>query len=344
MKMKKDSALKREEKTRKKLAEQVLMVFEERGRKAFEIAKEAMLHERITCKAVHDALRYFMEETWYGVQHPALISLACEAVGGDPNEATSLGAAMVLLAGAVDIHDDIIDQSKTKGSKLTVFGKFGKDLALLTGDALLFKGLMLLHEGCKKFSTEKRQSILTLTKDAFFELGSAEANEMKFKGKFDVTPEKYMSIIGNKASITEAYAKIGAIIGNGDPKEAEALGHYGKTLGILTTIRDDFVDIFEPDELKNRVDNECLPLPLLYAFQNPKIKGEVISLLTKKKMTEKDAYAIAEMIWNMKDVQNFKKELQISVDNTLKSLEFIKKVNVYNKLTLLLLATMEDLQ
>ena len=71
---------------------------------------------------------------------PALFSLVCEAVGGDPDITMPIAISITLISGAIDIHDDIIDQSKTKGDQPTVFGKFGKDIALLVGDALMFKG------------------------------------------------------------------------------------------------------------------------------------------------------------------------------------------------------------
>lgn len=329
-------------KHKKKLAEQALLLFAKRGRTAFEAAKEAILQEKITYKPVHDALQYFMQEIWFGVQHPALISLTCEAVGGDPKETTSIGAATVLLAGAADIHDDIIDQSKTKGSKLTVFGKFGRDLALLTGDALLFEGLMLLHEACEKFPKRKRQKILTLSKEAFFELGSAEAKEILFKRNFDTTPKECLNIIKVKASIIEAYARIGAIIGDGKPEQIEALGHYGAALGLLTTLRDDFIDVFEPDELKNRADNECLPLPVLYALQNAKIKNEIVPLLKKKKITQKDAYKIVEIIDGLKEIQDLKKEMRLSVKTAMEDCKFIKP-NIRSELELVLRASIEDL-
>jgi geranylgeranyl pyrophosphate synthase len=327
----------------KKLANQVLMLFEKRGRKAFEIAKEAMLKEKITYKPVRDALRYFMQETWFGVQHPALVSFACEAVGGDPNATTLVGAAMVLLGGTADIHDDIIDQSKIKGSKQTVFGKFGRDLALLAGDALLFEGLMLLYEACEKLDPRKKQMIMNLTKEAFFELGSAEAKEMKFKGDFSMPPEEYRNIIRMKASVIDAYARIGAIIGHADSKQIKAMANYGRALGVLTTLREDFVDMFEPDELRNRFKNECLPLPVLYALQNKETRRKIIPKLENEKMTEKEAYEVLELVWDIKEVRSLRKEMHIMAEDTLQSLEFIKTTSLRKEAQTILHATVEDL-
>ena len=105
-----------------------------------------------------EALRYFFE-SWFDVLYTTLISLSCEAVGGNRNETVKLGAAIIILAGGADIHDDIIDKSTSKGSTPTVFGKFGQDIAILAGDALLFKGIYLLHEACESLPANKKQEI-----------------------------------------------------------------------------------------------------------------------------------------------------------------------------------------
>ena len=323
-----------------KLMEKVKKLLEERGRKAYEVAREETLSQEIGYEPVRDALEYFIGELWHDFQHPALLSLACESVGGKPENTTLVGAALVLLTGAADIHDDIIDQSRTKGSKPTVFGKFGRDIALLVGDALLLKGFMLLHKACERLPRKQGEKIISSVREAFFEIGVAEAKETSFKGNWDVTPEEYLDIIRMKASIAEATARIGAILGGGNSRKINALAHYGRTLGILMTIRDDFIDLFEPDELRNRIDNECLPLPILYAFRNPRKKSEVVRLLRKSKITEQETQDILDLIMDTKEVQKLKKEMQSLI--TSENLLSIIKTNI-NTFELLLQSTVEDL-
>jgi geranylgeranyl pyrophosphate synthase len=329
--------------TRKKLMEQVKAVFEKRGRESFEIAKNTILSEEIKYAPIREAVRYFMEEVWRDVQHPALLSLACEAVGGKPSATTHVGAAITLLTGAADIHDDIIDQSKTKGLKPTVYGKFGKETAILVGDALIFEGLTLLHKACEKFPKKQKQAILKLTKQAFFELGSIEAKETTYKGRFDLSPEEYFHIIETKATVAEMTMKIGAILGDGTTKRVEALGHYGRTLGILMTIREDFIDIFEPDELKNRVENEVLPLPLLYASKNSQIRNTIKPLLLQTNITEDDTQRIVSTILNSKDVKGLKDRMQTMIHMGIKELRFVRKTKVGNFMETLLRSSVEDL-
>jgi geranylgeranyl pyrophosphate synthase len=328
----------------KKLMGQVQILLRKHGQKAFKIAKNSVLQEKNVYETVYEALRYFMEESWFDLQHPALISLACQAVGGEPEKTLRIGAAMVLLAGAADIHDDIIDKSRFKNSKPTVFGKFGKEIALLAGDALLFKGLILLHNACETFPEKTRATIIKITKEAFFGIGGATAKERKFKGKYDLKPKEYFNIIEAKAAIAEACVKIGAIIGRGKPKEVNALGNYGRTLGILMALRDDFIDLFEPDELRNRAKNEILPLPLLYVFKDANKKNEILPLIRKKRITEQEIQALVDLVMKTKEVKKLKEDMQTLIERGEKELSKIirKNTNKY-PFRLLLQSTIEDL-
>jgi geranylgeranyl pyrophosphate synthase len=248
---------------------------------------------------------------------------------------------LVLLAGAADIHDDIIDQSLTKDSKPTVFGKFGKDIAILIGDALLFKGLLMLHEDCEPLAKEQKKTVLELSKYAFFELGKAEAQEAGLRGKLNLSADAYLDIIKAKVSVAEAAAKIGATIGNGTQKEVEALGYYGKTLGLLMTIRDEFIDVFEFEELSNRFKNECLPLPVLYALQDPVRRKMIIQLLKRGKMTEDEMERITDLIVNAEATRKLREEMDHLIRKATQRLRFIRKNR--GLFALLLESTVEDL-
>jgi geranylgeranyl pyrophosphate synthase len=317
-------------------------IFEERGRESYEVAREVVLKEELSYKPLREALKYFMENVWYDFEHPALLSLACESVGGRPESTTLLGACLVLLAGAMDIHDDIIDQSRTKNSKLTVFGKFGKDLALLVGDALLVKGYTLLNEACEKLPRKKAKSIPKAMKKALFEVGNAEAEETSLKGNWNVDPEVYFDIIKRKSALAEVAVRIGAMIGNGNSKEITALSRYGRILGILANLRNEFVDIYEVRELKNRIKNECLPIPILYAFRNPEIKNKV-TFLFKERLKSEETMEIVHIVMSAKEVLKLKHEMKSLAEVGVNSLAVIENQNIKELLKLLLIANLEGL-
>ena len=278
------------------ITEQLLKLLHERGKEALKLARKTVLEEKIESKEVKEALKYFITEYWHDVTRPALLSLVCEAVGGDPNITTPIAISMTLISGAVDIHDDIIDQSKNKGSRLTVYGKFGKNIALLVGDALMFKGFTVLYKAVEKgVQAEQIAAISDIIKRTFFELGDAEALELQFRGRTDVTPEDYLCVVRKKAADFEAYTRISAILGGGSGEEIEAFGKYGRLLGMLIILRDDMIDMIDLEETMHRIKNEHLSLTIIYALQKPEIKS-VLSQLVRKTLTTKDTEKILMVV------------------------------------------------
>jgi geranylgeranyl pyrophosphate synthase len=326
-------------KPREKLMGRVIAILQERGQKALELAKQSVLQEKIEFRPLREALRYFMKD-WKDVLHPALLSLACEAVGGNPDLTTRLGAAIVLLAGGADVHDDVIDKSVTKGSKQTVFGKFGKDIAILVGDALLLKGTYLLHEACEPLPRSKKKAILDIIRQAFSEISSAEAKEASLRGRFDIPKQEYLNIIKHKVAASEAATEIGAMLGNGTSNEIGVLRHYGRTYGVLLAIRDEFVDTFEPDELTNRAERECLPLPILLAFHDDSKKTLILRLL-KDRITEEEIEKILDLSIDFVETRELVREMKRLVKQEgfkLSSIQYCK-----DALELLLESNLEDL-
>ena len=283
-------------KDEKKLMQKASAIFQEKGHQAVELARLRILGEQVEHVPLRDALRYFIEG-WNDVLHPGLAWLACEAVGGKPETTNKVGSSLVLLAGGADIHDDVIDESVMKGSEQTVFGKFGKDLAILAGDALLLEGVYLLHEACQDLEIAKKKAILDLVKRAFFEISSAEAAEAGMRGKIDVAKQQYLDIIHHKVAAGEAATRIGALMGDGTSEEVETLAEYGRIYGVLMSIRDDFIDVYEQDELSNRVKKEVLPLPIIVTLADESKKPVLLQLLSGK-ITEGMIEEIVDLVTN----------------------------------------------
>jgi geranylgeranyl pyrophosphate synthase len=286
----------------KKLTEHAEQLLKERGTKALETAKKVILKEKLACKEVSEAIKFFTEY-WHDLARPTLISICCDAVGGKPDSTVPVAASMTLICGATDIHDDIIDNSERKLSRSTIFGKFGKDIALLVGDALLFKGFLLLNNSCKNIPPKRTAQICSVISNMFFEMGDAEALELKLRGRMDVTPEESLSVIKMKAADIEACARIGAIIGNGSKKEIDALGKYGRMFGTILVLRDDLADTADYEEASHRIKNEQLPLPIVLTLQNPETRAKISPFVLKEKIEKKDVKRIFEIVSEAGSVQ-----------------------------------------
>lgn len=321
---------------------QVNRILAERSKKSLEIAKKEILQEKRASKEINDAFRHYIKP-WYDVIHPGLVSIACEAVGGKADHTIPLQVATLLLTAGFDIHDDIIDESETKYGKPTVFAKFGKDITLLVGDAFLMKALGFLHKLEKQFPAEKMDATWDIINNLFFELGDAEALEATLKGNIDVSPEKAFQILKMKASTFEAHMRIGAIIGGGEKDIVDLLGGYGRIIGILISVREDFIDVFEAAELQNRFRNEFLPLPILYAFKNQQIKKTITLLLSQQKITAKDVEKIVDIVFEDKNVEELRIEIMHLAKEALDSISSIPNKSLVQQMEILIRGIVEDL-
>ncbi len=267
----------------KKLVKQTRKLLEEKGRELLETAKKVVLEEKVECGEIREALQYFMERYWQDLTTPTLLSLSCEAVGGNSKDIKSIAVPLIMISGAIDIHDDIVDRSKTKDGRATVVGKFGQEIALIVGDFLLGNGFILLNKVCGRIPNTKFLLIIENIKTALSELADAESLEILLQRKKTIKPDEYLHVVRKKAADVEGLMKVGAIIGGGSDKEIKALGKYGRCLGMLSILRDDLIDLMDFKEMRHRIKYECLPFPLLYTLRNTAVNSVILSGSLRKK-------------------------------------------------------------
>jgi len=305
-----------------KKSELLLRMLKERSRKSLEFAKESILAEKIDSDKTRQAFEYYTSN-WKIFIHPGLFSIACEAVGGNPKDIVPIQAAMSMLAAAFDIHDDIIDNSKTKQGQLTVLGKFGRSMTLLLGDAFLVEGFTLFHESSERVSREKRKSILRTLQRSFFELGNAHAIELDLKRKNNVAPDEYMQVLKMKAASIEADMQVGAVIGGGSDSEVEALTKYGRKIGILSTLREEFADMYDLEELQQRIKNEYFPIPMLYAFQNETARRNAQHITSQRHMNSKDLEKMTHTAFQTKEIKSLRDSMKELIVEAIKDISLL---------------------
>ena len=326
------------------LKEKAINIIDKRGKFALEEASREILQNQHDGGIVSAALNYYAKEILPRVLplFPALIFLSCEAVGGQPEKTKSLATAMMLITASGDIHDDIIDKSTHKFGKKTLFGKYGSEVTLLAGDALLVQGMTLLQNRCDSLSVKQKQEISGLICKSMFEIAKAEANETRLWKKANVTPQEYFKVIRLKGGIAEVQCRIGGVIGGADEKSLEAIAHYGRVIGILSTVLDEFMDILNFSELQHRIKNELPPYPVICAFKNEVLKKQINLIISKAEFSRKDAKVVAEKILNSEEAHNLKVELKELVANELKNNFLLKKNKRGKELMILLQALAES--
>jgi geranylgeranyl pyrophosphate synthase len=291
--------------------EQVKNIFNTRGLPSLARA-ESRAKSGVSDRVCRSALSRLMSY-WKDYTRPALMSLACEAVGGDSTLTEEIASSMILVAAGIDIHDDIIDQSFVKDYGQTVLGARGPEITLLVGDMLFVKGLISLASSLigRGFSDDRIKTILALTESLLLELSDAEAGELRLRRRIDITPRSYLRLTRMKAADVEAYMKIGSILGGGSNAKTEALGKYGRSLGMIVILRDDLSDLLDfKEELPHRIKYEHLPLPILYAVKNSAYKKKIVSLVRKSEIREEDAEKLLKITHEAGGLVSYEKSIK----------------------------------
>jgi geranylgeranyl pyrophosphate synthase len=323
-----------------KIGKLIIADLEKRSKKGLNLAKQILQTEKIEHATLRHALEHYIEH-WNDSTHPGLFSMACEVAGGDPDDAVLTQAAITMMAAAFDIHDDIIDKSKVKHKIRTVYGKFGAEIALLLGDAFLIEGFKLLFDSKVILSKEKEKEVLETVKKLMFEVGNAHAIEVGLKERKSTAPDDYMKVIEMKAAGIELDMHLGAMFGGGEDKEI--LARLGRILGILGTLREEFVDVFEIEEICQRITVQDLPLPLLFAMQDHEAKRKVLNIISKHKITENDVAELVDVILEAEPVVELKEKMQHLIREGLNLTNNLPKTNAQIRLRRLLSFMLEDL-
>lgn len=317
-------------------------MIERRGRAAMERAKQEILNTAYDNGVIASALKYYATANLPLVMpiFPALMSMAYETARGDQgkDDIESVAAAMVLIAFSADIHDDIIVKSDIKYAKKTVYGKFGAGIALLAGDALLIQGNTLLHQACENFTPKQRKEISNLIPKALFEISTAEALEIKLSKKAVIDPDEYFEIMRLKGVVAEIQCRIGAIIGQADEVTVKALASYGRTIGLLGTIKDEFCDVLNPPELEHRLKFEIAPLPMVYAYQDEKVKAAVKTLIEQQGYSKASVKKVAGLVLESEGVGKLKQKIFDQINQEMQNRILTLEKGVGDDVSLLLKA------
>jgi geranylgeranyl pyrophosphate synthase len=215
--------------------------------------------------ALEDVKKYWKDEN-----RLSLTFFSCEAVGGS-FEISQDAALMFTLAGSgFGIHDDILDQSKSKHLRMTILGLHGIDYALLVGDLLIVKALTFANQLIRKTGNPtKIADILETYGDLSVEICEAEFMETQCRKKLDTDLDYYKNVLWKEMAEFEACSRIGAMLGDGQPKEIEALAEFGRRVGFISRLANEVEDCLNSKgDLLHRIEYESIPLPLLYAAKN----------------------------------------------------------------------------
>lgn len=220
---------------------------------------------------------------------PVLVFL-CAKLIGTPGKSTQVAASLIeLLHTASLVHDDVVDDANERRGFLSINALWKSKVAVLFGDYLLAKGLLLSVE-------HKEYDLLEITSEAVREMSEGELLQIQKTRKLNITEEEYFDIITKKtATLLAACSASGARSVTTDPEIIQKMKNFGLFLGIAFQIKDDLFD-YEKGAVTgkpkgNDIKEKKLTLPLIHALENSeKSRRKEILKLISKKSSKRETY------------------------------------------------------
>jgi octaprenyl-diphosphate synthase len=226
---------------------------------------------------------------------PMFVFLTAGCVGAI-NEKTYRGAALIeLLHTATLVHDDVVDSSDYRRGFFSINAIWKNKIAVLVGDYLLSKGLLLSVEN-------KDFDLLTSVSTAVREMSEGELLQIEKARKLDITEEVYFDIITKKtATLISACCAIGVQSTDADEKYAEIARNFGEKVGIAFQIKDDLFDYGDAEigkPLGIDIKEKKMTLPLIYALQNTtrSTKKHIIQLIKNESENPKKVREVIDFV------------------------------------------------
>ena len=213
---------------------------------------------------------------------------------GETNEFSQLAACSVeLLHTATLVHDDVVDESYERRGTFSINALWRNKLAVLVGDYILAKGLLLQLEN-------KKYNFLHLISKAVQDMSEGEILQVKKSRKLDIDDETYFEIIRKKtASLIATSMAIGAASVKDDQELLDKMYSIGQDAGIAFQIKDDIFDYQDKGLIGKPTGNDIkekkITLPLLYVLKNSNA-SERKRILRLIKHKNKNSAVVKELI------------------------------------------------
>jgi octaprenyl-diphosphate synthase len=281
-----------------------------------ELFEEKFTQSMFSKVALLNRITHFIVNRKGKQMRPMFVFLVAKLVGeGKVNDRTYRGAAVIeLIHTATLVHDDVVDDSNKRRGFFSINALWKNKIAVLVGDYLLSKGLLLSIEN-------EDFDLLKIISVAVREMSQGELLQIEKARNLDITEEIYYDIIRQKtATLLASCCALGAQSVNALPEEVDKMHRFGEVLGMAFQIKDDLFDygdqkIGKPTGID--IKEQKMTLPLIHTL-NVVSKVEKKALINIVKNDNKNKAKVMELIAIVKDkggldfaiqkMENYRKE------------------------------------
>ena len=199
-----------------------------------------------------DSIMHYVLDTQGKRIRPVLVLLSAKLFDEVNDQAIRAATFVEMVHSATIIHDDVVDDANQRRGKSSVKAQFGNLSAVLAGDYLLAKAMLLLAQPDdhailqEMLSTTAAMSEGELMQNVvgLSHRGSRHDENLQTRlPLYDSPTTEYLEIITRKtAMLMRSCCTAGALSVNATPEQVEQIADFGLNFGVLFQLRDDFLD------------------------------------------------------------------------------------------------------
>jgi len=189
----------------------------------------------------------------------------CRSSNKTEDKHLGLAAAVEFIHAATLLHDDVVDESKTRRGSLSANELWGNKTSVLVGDFLFSRAFQLMA----KYGN---MEILQLLSDTSVIISEGEILELSNDKNPTINEDVYLEVINGKtASLFSAACQVGAMTAKASQEKIDAIKTFGTNFGMSFQLIDDAIDYYSSSDIlgKNVGDDfkqGKITLPLILAY------------------------------------------------------------------------------
>ncbi len=196
---------------------------------------------------------------------PTLLLLAHNIFGEEVEKALAAALAVEIFHNFTLLHDDIMDNATMRRGRESVYARWGENVAILSGDAMLISAYSQLA----RTPQECLPKVLEVFNRMAVEVCEGQQYDMDFESRSRVSVTEYMRMIELKTSVLLAGSTvIGAILAGASEEDCSKLHRFAVELGLAFQLQDDLLDSYGDERLGKKIGGDILEGKMTYLMIN----------------------------------------------------------------------------
>lgn len=199
-------------------------------------------------------IKYGLEEGGKRIR-PTLLMLVYNLYAEDVERSLMPAMAVEIFHNFTLLHDDIMDNAAVRRGRPSVPAKWGDNVAILSGDAML----ILAYNYLQRTDSERLSQIFERFNKMAAEVCEGQQFDMDFETQQKVSVVDYMRMIELKtAALLAGSATIGAILAGASDNDCKRLYDFAREVGLAFQLQDDLLDSYGDERLGKKIGGDIL--------------------------------------------------------------------------------------